>query len=171
MIKPERIGHVVIKVSDLARSRKFYTDVLGMEVMNDTPEAGLLFLSNHRRDHHELALIEVGPDAPKADSRALGLAHIAFRLETPEKLEAAYKELKERSVPISFTVNHGITDSVYFFDPDGHELEVYCDNPPEEFNNMPNSYLGMEKLSYAADDPGLPDVLREMGIAMQPPGG
>ena len=169
MIKPERIGHVVIKVSDMARSRAFYTEVLGMEVMNDTPEAGLLFLANDRRDHHELALIEVGADAPKPDGRALGLAHIAFRIETPEKLEEAYKELKERGVPISFTVNHGITDSVYFFDPDGHELEVYCDNPSEVFSAMPNSYLGMEKLSFAADERGLPDVMREMGISMNSP--
>jgi catechol 2,3-dioxygenase len=164
MIKPERIGHVVIKVSDMARSRAFYTEVLGMEVMNDTPQAGLLFLANHRRDHHELALIEVGPDAPKVDGRALGLAHIAFRLETPEHLEAAYKELKEREVPITFTVNHGITDSIYFLDPDGHELEVYCDNSPETFKMMPNSYLGMEKLSFAEAERGLPDVLREIGI-------
>ncbi len=50
MIKPERIGHVVIKVSDLGRSRAFYTEVLGMEVMNDSPQAGLLFLANHRRE-------------------------------------------------------------------------------------------------------------------------
>ena len=43
MIKPERIGHVIFEVSDMARSRAFYTEVLGMEAMDDTPEAGLLW--------------------------------------------------------------------------------------------------------------------------------
>jgi catechol 2,3-dioxygenase len=166
MIRPERIGHVVIKVRDLKRSRAFYTEVLGMEVMNETPEAGLVFLSNHRRDHHELALLEVGPDAKQGGPGAVGLAHIAFRLESQEKLEAAYEELKERGVPISFTVNHGITNSVYFFDPDGHELEVYCDNTAESFAKLPNPYLGMDKLPFAQDDPGLPDVLRRLGVSI-----
>ncbi len=92
------------------------------------------------------------------------MAHVAFRLETQEQLEQAYAELKQREIPISFTVNHGITNSVYFFDPDGHELEVYCDNEPETFADMPNSYLGMDKLSYASSDRGLGDVLREMGL-------
>ncbi len=171
MIKPERIGHVVIKVRDLGRSRAFYTEVLGMEVMNDSSQAGLLFLANHGRDHHELALLEVGLQATQPDGRALGLAHIAFRLEKAEQLEAAYDELKDRGVPISFTVNHGITDSIYFLDPDGHELEVYCDNPPAVFRDMPNSYLGMEKLKFATADPGLPDVLRRMGITVGTPNG
>ena len=164
MIRPERIAHVVLKVRDLARSRAFYTEVLGMEVMNDSPQAGLLFLANNRRDHHELALVEMGPDAPSPDRGAIGMAHVAFRLETQEQLEQAYAELKQREIPISFTVNHGITNSVYFFDPDGHELEVYCDNEPETFADMPNSYLGMDKLSYASSDRGLGDVLREMGL-------
>lgn len=140
-----------------------------MEVMNDSPQARLLFLANHSRDHHELALIEIGPDAPSPDSGAIGMAHVAFRLETQEQLEQAYEELKRREIPISFTVNHGITNSVYFFDPDGHELEVYCDNDPEAFADMPNTYLGMDKLSYASSDRGLGDVLREMGMAASAP--
>lgn len=164
MIKPERLGHVVIKVADLARSRAFYTEVLGMQVMNDSSEAGLVFLSNNGRDHHELALLEAGPGATQPEGTALGLVHIAFRLQSHAQLEAAYRELKSRSVPVSFTVNHGITDSVYFFDPDGHELELYCDNPPETFRNMPNPYMGMKKLDFATGDPGLPDVLRKLGI-------
>ena len=166
MIRPQRIGHVVIKVRDLERSRAFYTEVLGMDVMNDTPEAGLLFLANHRRDHHELALLQVGPDANAPGAGDLGLAHIAFRLETQDELEAAYRELKEREVPISFTVNHGITNSIYFLDPDGHELEVYCDNTAESYESMPNSYMGMEKLRYAQDDPGLPEVLQRLGVSI-----
>jgi len=159
MIRPERIAHVVIRVRDLERSRKFYTEVLGMDVMMESPALRGVFLANNRRDHHELALIEVGPQAEGPRGNQLGLSHIAFRLRNEEELRAAYKELKEKDVPISFTVNHGITKSVYFYDPDGYELEVYCDNPPEEIAKLPNSYLGVDKLDFAPNDPGLTEAM------------
>jgi len=164
MIRPERIGHVVIKVRNLDRSRKFYTEVLGMDVMMEVPAIRGVFLANNRRDHHEIALFEVGPEAAGLQAKQIGLAHIAFRLRNEAELQAAYKEFKEKDIPISFTVNHGVTKSVYFRDPDGHELEVYCDNPPEEIAKFPNSYLGMEKLDFAQDAPGLADVIAQLGI-------
>lgn len=162
MIRPERIAHVVLKVRDLERSKKFYTEVLGMDVMNESPQLGIVFLANNRRDHHELALLQIGPQAETPRANEIGLLHVAFRLRNEAELRAAHKELKEKDVPISFTVNHGITKSVYFFDPDGHELEVYCDNPPEEYAKLPNSYMGMAKLDFAPDDPGLADVFARM---------
>ena len=162
MIRPERIAHVVIKVSDLARSKKFYTEVLGMQVMKDTPEIGAVFLSNHTRDHHEIALFQIGPDAELPRPDQVGLAHIAFRLRSEEELKAAYEELKAREVPVNFTVNHGVTKSIYFRDPDGLELEVYCDNPIEEYAGMPNAYLGTDKLEFAQNERGLADIIASL---------
>ena len=159
MIRPERIGHAVIKVRDLDRSRKFYTEVLGMQIMKDVSEIRAVFLANHGRDHHELALFEIGSEAEAPNPKAVGLAHIAFRLGSQEELEAAYHELKDKGVPVHFTVNHGITRSVYFEDPDGYELEVYCDNDAAEYVQFPNAYLGVEKLEYAQEDKGLRDVI------------
>jgi catechol 2,3-dioxygenase len=164
MIRPERIGHVVIKVRNLERSRRFYTEVLGMDVMKDVPAIRGVFLANNRRDHHEIALFEVGPEAEGLQARQIGLSHIAFRLRNEEELGAAYQELKEKNVPISFTVNHGVTKSIYFRDPDGHELEVYCDNSAEEIAKFPDAYLGMEKLDFAQDEPGLRDAIAQLGI-------
>jgi catechol 2,3-dioxygenase len=50
MIKPERIGHVVLKVRNLARSQQFYAELLGLDLMYEIP--GMAFLASHRRDHH-----------------------------------------------------------------------------------------------------------------------
>jgi hypothetical protein len=41
---------------------------------------------------------------------------------------------------------------------------MYCDNPPDEIAKFPNSYLGMDKLAFVQDDPGLADVIAQPGI-------
>ncbi|MFZ1120769.1 MAG: VOC family protein [Candidatus Binataceae bacterium] len=155
MIHPDRIGHIVLKVRSLERSRPFYTEVLGLEVMKELPEVKMLFLASNRRDHHEIALAEVGESAGAPKPGDVGLAHCAFRLKSQEDLLAAYREFKQRGVPISFTVNHGVTRSIYFLDPDGNQLEVYVDNTPEEIAKMSNPYFGLDKLEFAADEPSL----------------
>jgi catechol 2,3-dioxygenase len=66
-------------------------------------------------------------------------------------------------VPISFTVDHGVTKSIYFRDPDGHELEVYVDNSPEEMAKFTNPYMGMAKLDFAQEEKGLMDVIASLG--------
>ncbi len=162
MINPDRIGHVVLKVRDLARARQFYSEVLGLEVMFEMP--GMAFLASHRRDHHEIGLMEVGPDAEAPKGPQVGLAHVAFRLGDEAELIRAYRELKEREVPIAFTVHHGITKSVYFLDPDGNQLEVYCDVPPAQRPTMAKDYMGMEGLDFASGDPSLADVIKQMRI-------
>jgi catechol 2,3-dioxygenase len=162
MIVPDRIGHVVIKVRQLERSRHFYTDVMGLTLMMEIPKIKMAFFASHGRDHHELACIEVGADAPGPQKGEIGLVHIAFRLRDEAHLRAAYRELKERQVPIVSTVDHGITKSIYFRDPDGHQLEIYCDNSPEYIASLPNSFAGMDKLDFAGDDPDFRQSFRKM---------
>lgn len=163
MIQPDRIGHVVIKVRDIERSRKFYTDVMGLDIMMELPQLKAVFFASHRRDHHEIACFEVGMEAGAPKGRDVGLQHIAFRLKDEDHLRRAFQELKEKNVPIAFTVDHGITKSIYFSDPDGNQLEVYCDNPPEYIAKMrSNKYAGMDKLDFAQEEPGIAEVFRAM---------
>src|ERR1700730_15456673 len=163
MIKPDRIGHVVIKVRDIERSKKFYTEVIGLQQMMELPQIKMAFFASNGRDHHELACVEVGADASANQPNQIGLVHIAFRLRDEDHLRAAYQEFKEKDVPISFTVDHGVTKSIYFRDPDGHELEVYVDNSPEEMAKFPNPYMGMAKLDFAQEEKGLMDVIASLG--------
>jgi catechol 2,3-dioxygenase len=149
-------------VRDLERSRKFYTEVMGLKLMMEAPKLKMAFLASNGRDHHEIGLVEVGAEAPGPQKGEIGLVHIAFRLHDEEHLRAAYRELKENQVPILSTVDHGITKSIYFRDPDGHQLEVYCDNSPEYIASLPNSYAGMDKLDFATEEPGIREALRKM---------
>lgn len=162
MIRPDRIGHVVIKVRNLERSRKFYTELLGLQLMFEMAQIKMAFLSSNGRDHHEIGLVEAGNDAPDPQKGEIGLVHIAFRLRDEDHLKAAYRELKENNVPIVSTVDHGITKSIYFRDPDGHQLEVYCDNSKEYIKSLGKTYDGMNKLDFAQDEPGIRESLSRM---------
>lgn len=168
MIKIERVAHVVISVRNLERSRDFYTRVLGLQVMGVIP--GVIFLSAGGRDHHEIALAEIGDQAPKAKLNEIGMVHFAFRLRDEADLREAYDTLLREGVEIAYTVNHGVTKSVYFYDPDGHELEVYADNSAEEVASFENPYFGLEKLPFAPDKPSLMDSIQKAQQALAPAG-
>ena len=153
MIKPDRIGHVVLKVRDIERSKKFYSEILGLEIMKFEPAIKMAFFASNGRDHHEIAAIEVEPTAPESPAGAVGLSHVAFRLRDEAHLRAAYTELKKHGVVVVSAVDHGVTKSIYFRDPDGHLLEVYCDGLPEEIAKLPDPYMGTGPIDFAKDAP------------------
>lgn len=155
MIHPDRLGHLVIKVRDLERSKKFYTEVLGLELMGEVPQFKIAFLAANRRDHHELGLLEVGSEADGGQFEQVGLLHFAFRMKSYDELGAAYRELKSHGVEVVATTDHGVARGVYFKDPDGNEMELYVDGDPLDFGKWENPYAGVKKLDFAEDSPGL----------------
>jgi catechol 2,3-dioxygenase len=162
MICPERIGHVVLKVRDLERTKKFYAEVMGLEVMKVEPSIRMAFFASNGRDHHEIAAIEIDGNIPDSQASGVGLSHLAFRLRDEAHLRAAYTDLKEHEVKIISAVNHGVTKSIYFRDPDGHLLEVYCDGLPEELAKFPDPYMGMGALDFAKDAPDFMEAFGEL---------
>jgi len=126
MIHPKKVGHVVLKARDLAQVEKFYTEVLGFEIVMRLKQPRGVFFSLGEQ-HHDIAVLEVSAEAedPKADQ--VGLHHVALQVENLAALKDAYRTLKEHEVPIVRAVDHGITKSIYFCDPAGNRLELYCD--------------------------------------------
>ena len=118
-----KIGHIHLKVSDLAQAERFYSAILALEV---TERVGgrFVFLS-FGAAHHDVAL-QAHPDAPRADPRALGLYHVAFELGDEAELGRAARRLEEHRVPY-VAIDHGISKALYFADPDGHGIELYVD--------------------------------------------
>jgi catechol 2,3-dioxygenase len=126
MIHPKKVGHVVLKARDIDAIEKFYAEVLGFEVVFRLQQPRGVFFTLGEQ-HHDLAVLEVPPDAdePKADQ--VGLHHVALQVEDFAALKESYQTLKRHGVPILRAVDHGITKSIYFCDPAGNRLELYCD--------------------------------------------
>lgn len=126
MIRPRKVGHVVLNGQDLEKMERFYTEVLGFEVVARTKRPRGVFFSLGAQ-HHDLAVIQAPIEGQLQRPTPTGLHHVALQVGSQEELKACYRELKAREVPIAGTVNHHITHSVYFFDPEGNMVELFCD--------------------------------------------
>jgi catechol-2,3-dioxygenase len=97
MVKPTQLGHANIRVRDVERSEKFYTDVLGLEV---THRRGNLVFMSAREHSHELAIGAMGPDASGPDSSRVGTNPFAWEMASFEDLQAMVRHLKAKGVDI-----------------------------------------------------------------------
>lgn len=119
-----RIGHAHLKVRDLNRSVDFYTRYLGLREVERVGNA-YVFLTGGSF-HHEIALQFVGPDAPHPPAHGTGLYHAAFEVPDKRSFAEAYRTLQESGIHVA-AVDHFISWAMYFDDPDGNGLEIYCD--------------------------------------------
>lgn len=120
-----KVAHVVLAVSDVARSKAFYRDVLGMEVTSDRPNQGPSAFLSFGTQHHDIALFQAPAGAERGE---LGLVHIALQVDGGQaELMEMVDRVRAAGVELTSPVTHGITNSVYFPDPDGNTLEIYCE--------------------------------------------
>lgn len=126
-----RWSHAFVHVESMAKMLGFYTDVLGFEV-TDRGEVGgkpVAFLSQVETDHHQLAFMESVPNDRGSQTRNR-VAHFAFRVASLEDVKSLHSRLQadERAGNVS-PVTHGNAWSLYFADPEGNGIEVFCDSP------------------------------------------
>lgn len=120
----ESLGHVVLKVSDLENSKAFYNGLLGLPISAESTDWKMVFFT--LGDHHNFAILEIGP-GPGVPDEGIGVDHFAFKLEGGiGALRQAARELSDADVK-AFAVDHNVSYSLYFTDPDGNRLEVYVD--------------------------------------------
>ena len=145
----KELGHLVLYVRDLERSRHFYRDTLGWaEITVPREELGFPAAAfSSGRTHHELLLIEVGEDAtPIPRGRRVGMYHFGLKIgESDAELREARDQLVQAGVKLVGTADHLVTHSLYIEDPDGHEIELYIDVQPAVWKTDPAAVFARPK--------------------------
>lgn len=147
-----RIGHVHLKVSDLAQSIAFYRDALGLALQQlYGDQAAFLSFDGY---HHHLGLNtwhSAGGPRPAPD--ATGLYHTAFLFPDRIALAQALRRALAAGVQIEGAADHGVSEAIYFSDPDGNGIEIYRDRAPQDWPRdrdgqiaMVNMRLDLEEL-------------------------
>ena len=135
------LGHIVLYVRDVGRSAAFYRDVLGWrQILPEPgrPPVGAAAFSGGRT-HHELLLIEVGPDvAPVPAGRRVGLYHFGLKVgDSDDDLRAMLTRVQDAGATVLGASDHTVTHSLYIADPDGNEIELYVDVPGVDWREDP----------------------------------
>jgi catechol 2,3-dioxygenase len=146
-----RVGHVHLKVADLARSIAFYQGVLGFEVQQHYgPQAAFLSAGGY---HHHIGLNtwESAGGTPPPPGHT-GLYHTAFLFPDRASLGAAIKRVVAAGIPLDGAADHGVSEAVYLTDPDGNGVELYRDRPEADWPRDADGKLAMnnKRLDVAA---------------------
>jgi catechol 2,3-dioxygenase len=123
-----RLGHAHLKVRNLTKAIEFYTRVLGLQVTERMGD-NMAFLS-WGEAHHDLALQTLSDEGIAPHPYAVGLLHLAFQVENKQAFAQAFYRVRSEDIPFS-AVDHRISWSLYFNDPDGNGLEIYYDTRKE----------------------------------------
>ena len=138
-VSPVRLNHAVLFVADLGRAERFYTEVMGMEVIARESRANAAFLRLPRSgNHHDLGLFGVGVTAPPKRPGGIGLYHLAWQVDTVDELVEARYVLANAGA-LGGESSHGATKSLYGVDPDGNEFEVMWMLPREAWGEYENA--------------------------------
>ena len=160
----QRTGHVAIRVRDLEAAKRFYGGILGMKLGMEIPGQGLFFRFNDY--HHDLAVFKARDGAEAASKNHAGVAHIALVADDFDTVLAMHRRLREHGVPVSRTIDHGATKSIYFSDPDGIELEIYCEVPQFDWRNNGMVRVPLNIEDESAAEPLSPDQTRAMNLRL-----
>jgi catechol 2,3-dioxygenase len=137
-----RIGHVHLKVADLQRALRFYSGVLGLEIMQwFGDQAAFLSAGGY---HHHIALNtweSLGGSSPAPGTT--GLYHTAILYPTRAALATALRRVIGAGIPLQGAADHGVSESIYLNDPDENGVELYCDKPKEKWPRSGDGKLEM----------------------------
>ena len=141
------LHHVAYRCKDAKQTAEFYTKVLDLEyamaVSEDrVPSTGeehpYMHVFFRMDDGSYVAFFELpeSPEMGRDGNTPLWVQHLALRVRDEETLERYKKRIESHGVEVLGPVDHGICKSIYFFDPNGHRLELAVDTTTDSMKKQ-----------------------------------
>lgn len=121
------LAHVVYRTKRLKEMLDWYATVFGAEIVYRNEALAFVTYGNA---HHRFAFADlevIAPDASDGKHRPVGLDHVAYDVPDLATLLESYRELKAKGISPYWCVNHGMSASLYYADPDGNQMEFSVD--------------------------------------------
>lgn len=122
------IGAVTLRISDADNAIRWYGDMMGMELVDRTPER-LSFGAGGKA----FLFLEVRPDATPRIGETTGLYHIAILVPDRASLGGVLARIAATGVRLGAS-DHLVSEALYIWDPDNNGLEIYRDRPREDWH-------------------------------------
>jgi catechol 2,3-dioxygenase len=155
------IGTVTLRASDLSLQRNFYEQGIGLKTT--ASNGAVTELSGE--GEHPLIRLDSSAAAGSEPVRVphTGLFHTAFRYPDRASLATAVARTANLAREFQGASDHGVSEAVYFADPEGNGIELYRDRP---FDEWPDAQPGQVAMFTAPLD--LPALLEEAGSEVVP---
>lgn len=121
--RPVKLAHVVLRSARYAESVAWWKNFLGAVARHE--DDTLAFLT-YDDEHHRLAIVNM-PHLADNERQVAGMEHLAFTYATLDDLLATYERLAADGITPIAPINHGMTLSMYYADPDGNHVEIQVD--------------------------------------------
>lgn len=131
-----------LKVADLERALKFYSDVLGFEVTTRYGTQAVFLSAGGYHHHIGLNTWESLGGSPPAPGTT-GLYHVAILYPTRALLADALRRLLAAGIELEGASDHGVSEALYLRDPDENGVELYWDRPREQWPRTPDGEIEM----------------------------
>lgn len=154
-----RLAHIVLLTNRLDDMKSWYQSVLGTRTVYETPSAAFMTFDD---EHHRLALVTM-PGLEERTPKTVGMMHSAYTFPGLHELLTRYRELSSLGIEPVVPIQHGVTTSLYYRDPDTNLVELQIDN----FATAEDATAYMQGAEYAADSAGPTFDPEAMAVALE----
>lgn len=152
-----RVGHIHLKVADLDRAIAFYQNVMGFEIQQRFGRRAAFLSAGGYHHHIGLNTWESANGTPPGRGHT-GLYHVAFIYPDRPALARALASVLDAGVTLDGAADHGVSEAIYFRDPDENGIEIYRDRPMADWPRIAEG-----KLAMVSDPMNIEALLAEAG--------
>ncbi len=136
--RPVHVGSAHLVVADLDLLSRYYQQVLGLEVLEESA-SGLVLGAGGK----PLLTLTTRSDAARAPRNAAGLFHNAFLMPSRQELAHWLAHAARLGIQFDGASDHLVSEAIYLTDPEGNGIEVYRDRTPAEWHYNPDGTVEM----------------------------